>query len=217
MLENREDPGRECAAPAGVEDREEAEEQEAEESGPAEALWQTGLFFRPWRITTNVSKPRAAFITSCGGEGKNHKNQSAEMGYFTHCVIHFSSSSEATVERNCEANLQESRTQLDSLTLFKHSVFPDQSSDATFVINVVSSITLPVCVHHMLFTKWDRQHCSVNLKCSKWLQGLREWRTDVYHCKQLLSHCSQRCKCRFNGQQNCIAPVLPSSCWQLSL
>lgn len=32
MLENREDPGREGAEPAGVEDEEEAEEQEGEES-----------------------------------------------------------------------------------------------------------------------------------------------------------------------------------------
>lgn len=62
MLENREDPGTE---PAGVEDEEEAEEQEGEESTPIETL--TGGFFRPWRMTTNVSKPRAAFTTSWKG------------------------------------------------------------------------------------------------------------------------------------------------------
>lgn len=64
MLENREDPGTEGAEPAGVEDEEDAEEQEGEESGPAETLWLTRGFFRPCRITTNVSKPRAAFTTS---------------------------------------------------------------------------------------------------------------------------------------------------------
>lgn len=65
MLENREDPGTEGAAPAGVEDEEEVEEQEGEESGSVETLWLSGGFFRPWRITTNVSKPSAAFTTSC--------------------------------------------------------------------------------------------------------------------------------------------------------
>lgn len=64
MLENREDPGTEGAEPAGVEDEEEVEEQEVEESAPAETLWLMGGFFKPWRITTNVSKPRAAFTTS---------------------------------------------------------------------------------------------------------------------------------------------------------
>lgn len=38
MLENREDPGTEGAEPAGVEDEEDAEEQEGEESGPAQTL-----------------------------------------------------------------------------------------------------------------------------------------------------------------------------------
>lgn len=65
MLENRDDPRTEAAPPAGVDDEDEAEEQEGDESGPVEALWVTGGFFRPWRITTNVSKPRAAFTTSC--------------------------------------------------------------------------------------------------------------------------------------------------------
>lgn len=64
MLENREDPGTEGPEPAGVEDEEEAEEQEGEESAPAETFWLMGGFFRPWRITTKVSKPRAAFTTS---------------------------------------------------------------------------------------------------------------------------------------------------------
>lgn len=73
MLENREDPGTEGAVLAGVEEEEEAEEQEGEESGPAETLWLTGVFFRPWRITTNVSNPRAAFTTSCGVKGKNYR------------------------------------------------------------------------------------------------------------------------------------------------
>lgn len=36
MLEKREDPGTASAVPVGVEDEEEAEEQEGEESGPAE-------------------------------------------------------------------------------------------------------------------------------------------------------------------------------------
>lgn len=67
MLENREDPGTGDAEPAGV-DEEEAEEQEVEESAPAEALWLTGGFFRPWRITTNVSKPRAALTASWRAE-----------------------------------------------------------------------------------------------------------------------------------------------------
>ena len=70
MLENREDPGTEGAEPAGVEDEEEAEEQEGEESGPAQTL--TGGFFRPCRITTNVSKPRAAFTTSWGVKDKSY-------------------------------------------------------------------------------------------------------------------------------------------------
>lgn len=65
MFENRDDPGTAGAAPAGVEDDEEAEEQEGEESGSVETLWVLGGFFRPWRITTNVSNPRAAFTTSC--------------------------------------------------------------------------------------------------------------------------------------------------------
>lgn len=64
MLENREDPGTLGAALAGVEDDEEAEEQEVEESVATETLWLTGGFFRPCRITTNVSKPKAAFTTS---------------------------------------------------------------------------------------------------------------------------------------------------------
>lgn len=66
MLENREDPGTPGAAPAGVEDDEEAEEQEVEESVAVETLWLMGGFFRPCRITTNVSKPKAAFTTSWG-------------------------------------------------------------------------------------------------------------------------------------------------------
>lgn len=38
MLENREDPGTLGTGPAGVEDEEEAEEQEVEESIPVETL-----------------------------------------------------------------------------------------------------------------------------------------------------------------------------------
>lgn len=72
MLENREDPGTEGAEPAGVEDEEEAEEQEGDESAPAETLWLTGGFFRPWRITTNVSKPRAALTTSWRVKDNNY-------------------------------------------------------------------------------------------------------------------------------------------------
>lgn len=64
MLENREDAGTEGAEPAGVVDEEEAEEQEVEESAPAETLWLAGGFLRPWRITTNVSKPKAELTTS---------------------------------------------------------------------------------------------------------------------------------------------------------
>lgn len=72
MLENREDPGTEGAGPAGVDDEEEVEEQEGEESATAEAFWLTGGFFRPWRITTNVSKPRAAFTTSWNIRDNNY-------------------------------------------------------------------------------------------------------------------------------------------------
>lgn len=72
MLENREDAGTEGAEPAGVEDEDEAEEQEGEESSPVETLWLVRGFFRPWRITTNVSKPRAAFTTSCNAKDNNY-------------------------------------------------------------------------------------------------------------------------------------------------
>lgn len=64
MLENREDPGTRGADPAGVEDEEEAEEHEGEESVSVETVWGSEGFLRPWRITTNVSKPKAAFTTS---------------------------------------------------------------------------------------------------------------------------------------------------------
>lgn len=73
MLEKRDDPEKEAAPPAGVDDEEEAEEQEGDESGPAETLWVAGGFFRPWRITTNVSKPRAAFTTSCEVKYSSYK------------------------------------------------------------------------------------------------------------------------------------------------
>lgn len=69
MLEKRDDPRTEGAPPAGVDDDDEAEEQEGDESGPVETLWVTGGFLRPWRITTNVSKPRAALTTSCEVKG----------------------------------------------------------------------------------------------------------------------------------------------------
>lgn len=59
MLEKSEDPWAQSAGPAGVEEEEESDEQEEDESRPA------GGFFRPCRITTNVSKPRAALMTSC--------------------------------------------------------------------------------------------------------------------------------------------------------
>lgn len=62
MLENRDDAGTEGVEPAGVEDDDDADEQEGEESASPPAFWRT--FFRPWRITTNVSKPRAALTTS---------------------------------------------------------------------------------------------------------------------------------------------------------
>lgn len=75
MLENSEDPWTERAGPAGVEEEEEADEQEEEESGPAATLWPTGGFFRPWRITTNVSKPRAALMTSCRVKDGNKKKK----------------------------------------------------------------------------------------------------------------------------------------------
>lgn len=65
MLENKDDPEKEAAPPAGVDDADEAEEQEGDESGAVGTLWVEGGFFRPWRITTNVSKPSAAFTTSC--------------------------------------------------------------------------------------------------------------------------------------------------------
>lgn len=74
MLENSEDPWAERAEPAGVEEEEEAEEQEEDESGPAATLWPAGDFFRPCRITTNVSKPRAALMTSCGVKGEKKGN-----------------------------------------------------------------------------------------------------------------------------------------------
>lgn len=64
MLENSEDPGTVGAGLAGVDNEEEVDEQEGEESAPADAFWLTGGVFRPWRITTNVSKPRAALTTS---------------------------------------------------------------------------------------------------------------------------------------------------------
>lgn len=47
MLENRDDPRTEAVPPAGVDNEDEAEEQEGEESGPVETLSVTGGFFRP--------------------------------------------------------------------------------------------------------------------------------------------------------------------------
>lgn len=75
MLEKSEDPWAESAGPAGVEEEEESDEQEEEESGAAATLWLTGGFFRPCRITTNVSKPRAALMTSCRVKGRNKENE----------------------------------------------------------------------------------------------------------------------------------------------
>lgn len=75
MLANSEDPWTEGAGPAGVDEEEEAEEQEEEESGAAATLWPLGGFFRPCRITTNVSKPRAAFMTSWQVKDKRKENQ----------------------------------------------------------------------------------------------------------------------------------------------
>lgn len=73
MLENREDPGAGGEEPAGVEEEEESEEQEMEESPWEEMVWVTQGFFSPWRITTNVSNPKAAFITSWNGETMERK------------------------------------------------------------------------------------------------------------------------------------------------
>lgn len=47
MLENRDDPRTEVAPQAGVDDEDEAEEQEGEESGPVETPSVAGGFFRP--------------------------------------------------------------------------------------------------------------------------------------------------------------------------
>lgn len=60
MLEKREAPGREGTP--GAEAADEAEVLEADE-GLDSADSPRGRF-RPWRITTKVSKPRAAFTTS---------------------------------------------------------------------------------------------------------------------------------------------------------
>lgn len=79
------------------------------------------------------------------------------------------------------------------------------------LFHYVTSLRISHLVH------WDRLHCSIKLKCSKWPGGLRERRADVYHCEHLLSHYSQWRKCSFNGQRSCIVPVLPSSCWRRSL
>lgn len=72
MLEKREVPWIEGAQPAGVDEEEEADEQEVEESADAFSL--TAGFFRPWRITTNVSKPSAEFITNCKDINTGKKN-----------------------------------------------------------------------------------------------------------------------------------------------
>lgn len=76
MLEKSDDPWAESDVPAGVEEEEESDEQEEEESGAAATLRPTGGFFKPCRITTNVSKPRAALMTSCRvrrGEKENER------------------------------------------------------------------------------------------------------------------------------------------------
>lgn len=78
MLENREDPWTRGAEPAGVDDEEDAEEQEGEESVSMETVWWFEGFLRPCRITTNVSKPKAAFTTSWWvKESKDFSKQSA--------------------------------------------------------------------------------------------------------------------------------------------